>query len=324
MALFPKDETIGGAATGDAAKRMAWTRELGTRKLLLLFAALLLLWYGYGKIREQQLLAKHWETLAPDPAGLTVVGTLDGRENLGRNMFQIIESNMTSRPELTDFGWNSIFNNEDGEMFSDRIGLSIRSAIAQDNKTGYRMLEPYLRVGVKRLLGDPHPTAGITKEMPILVGEGAGAKPVAFGELLQKFSEGPEHKESEESDAGGSGGAREVEHGLAIPAENLIQVCPVVLTGKQFTDAWVEDKEEPLMGRTTYTVHMGLTDEGRSRFYQWSRNHLNEHVVFVLKGQVVTAGRMTMVLYNNTWDIGPLRDKKAAYDLADYLNGKNR
>lgn len=312
------------AAGGDAAKRMAWTRELGTRKLLLLFAALLLLWYGYGKVREQQLLSKHWETLPPDPAGLTVVGTLDGRENLGRNMFQIIESNMTSRPELTDFGWNSIFDNAEGEMFGDRVGLSIREAIAQDNKTGYRMLEPFLRVGVKRLQGDPNPTAGISKEMPITVGDGPEAKPVAFGALLQKYAEGPERKEAGDADAGGSGGAREVEHGIAIPAENLIQACPVVLTGKQFTDAWVEDKEEPLMGRTTYTVHMGLTDEGRSRFYQWSRNHLNEHVVFVLKGQVVTAGRMTMVLYNSTWDIGPLRDKKAAYELADYLNSKNR
>ncbi len=311
---------------GDAAKRMAWTRERGTLKLLIGFVAFLALWFAYGKVRDQQLLSRHWPALSPDPSGLTVVGTLDGRESIGRNMFHIIEANLTSRPELTDFGWNSIFTGTDGPLFSDQAGAAIKQAIKMDSRTGYRMLEPYLRVGVARLSGDPNANAQVSRETPITVGEGSAAHQTTLGALLDKYGAGGGGRDVPESDSseGGSGSEREVEHGMAIPAETLIRVCPVVVTGAQFTDAWLEEHDEPLLGSKTYTVHLGLTDEGRSRFFQWSHNHLNEHLVFVLNNTVITAGRIKMILDRNDWEIGPLRDRQAAESLVNYINDRRR
>jgi hypothetical protein len=325
MALFPKEETAPGIVVGDARQRMAWTRELGTRQLVIGFVALLLVWFVYGKIRDAQLLSSKWPALQPDSNGLTVVGTLDARDNIGRNMFHIIEANKASRPEITDFGWNSIFDPANGEMFSEQTSNAIKNAISQDNQVGYRMLEPYLRYGVAQLMGQHSPAATITKDTPITVGDGATAKQVPLGDLLDKYAregDSGEGKSSEDADAGGSEGERDVEHGTALPAETMIHVCPVVLTGAQFTDAWVEEQDEPLMGIRTYMLHMGLTPEGRSRFFQWSHSHVNEHIVYVLKDQIATAGRIKMVLDVNELEVGPLRDKNSAYGLVNYLNNR--
>ncbi len=323
MALFPKEETVPGVVVKDAAQRMAWTREMGTRKLLIGFVAILLIWFVYGKIRDAQLLSQHWPALQPDPAGLTVVGTLDARDNIGRNMFHVIESNKTSHPEITDYGWNSIFDSANGPLFGDNSGSAIKNAISLDSRLGYRMLEPYLRYGVAREMGQTNANSLVSKETPITVGDGAAAKQVPLGQLLAKYAHGqngPDKEIMEDAGEGGSAGEREVEHGLAVPGDTLIQVCPVILTGAQFTDAWVEEQDQPLMGIKTYMLHMGLTDEGRSRFFQWSHDHAHEHVIYVLNGQVETAGRIQMVLDVNELEVGPLRDREAAYALADYLN----
>src|SRR5262249_11493611 len=117
---------------------------------------------------------------------------------------------------------------------------------------------------------------------------------------------------------------REVEHGLTIPADILIRVCPVVLTGAQFTDAWVEENPATVFQGKTFTVHLGLTQEGRSRFFQWSHHHAGENMVFVLNEQVVAAGRIQQTLDVNEWGIGPLRDGEAAHALANHVNAGRR
>src|SRR5206468_760364 len=108
---------------------------------------------------------------------------------------------------------------------------------------------------------------------------------------------GGRNSERDESAAvGGSQSGHDVEERLTIPGENLVRVCPVVLTGAQFTGASLERHPPNLLTGETFTVSLFLTPEGRSRFYQWSREHSNESLVFILKGRVLTAGRVPYTL----------------------------
>src|ERR1043166_8669067 len=118
MGLFAKE---GDGISTDAPGRMAWTRERGTRSLILGFVLILVLWFGIGKIWDHFLLAKTWPSLTPDVEGLTVVGTLDAKGDYDRNLMKIIVANQTSRAELTDYGWRTIFDEKNGKMFSEAI-----------------------------------------------------------------------------------------------------------------------------------------------------------------------------------------------------------
>lgn len=70
-----------------------------------------------------------------------------------------------------------------------------------------------------------------------------------------------------------------------------------------------------ILNDTMYTVRLYLTPEGRSRFYRWSRDHQRENIVFVVNGEVKTAGRVTQVLDVNWWEISNIRDKETAEAL---------
>lgn len=327
MGLFAKEEGASSAALGDAPKRMAWTRELGTRKLLFGFIAVLLVGWGYGKVRDHQLLAKHWDRLQPDAAGLNVIGTLNERDSVGRNLFHVVEASKTTRVLLTDFGWSKmVFNGELGPLFSEETGQAIEAALEVDNETGFKMLEPFLRARVAREMSDPRFAPPVSRETVVTVNE--QGKPVrkTLGALLDQYE-----KKAHVGAAGGSSGdegeslgEREVEHGKTMSGTTLVDVCPVVLTGRTFSDAWIDETDEPLLGEKIYKVHLALTPEGRSRFYQWSRDHVNQHLIFVLNGQVLTGGRVKMTLDVNEWEIGPLRSKETADALAGYVNGHKR
>ncbi len=92
-----------------------------------------------------------------------------------------------------------------------------------------------------------------------------------------------------------------------------------MLTDEQCTGAWIEELPGNLLTPTTYTVHLDLTPEGRSRFFQWSHEHVNENVVFVLNDQVVAAPRVTQTLNVSDFNISNLQDKKAAQSVVDYI-----
>jgi len=310
---------------------MAWTRERGTRRLILLFVAILLGWYVYGQVHDHFLLQKVWAPLHPDPTGLTVVGTLDSRESLDRNLLRIVEANNTARAEITDFGWRSIFNGLGNPLFSDRAGGAIRTALGIDDAAGYAMLTPYLRVAVARQMGQPHPESLISNATPIRYEEqqvrGTVEMQTTLGALLQRFSSGHDRESnSEQSDApegGGGGGGHDVDHGLPISAVTLRDSCPVVLTGAQFSGASLDEHPETLLQGKTWTAHLYLTPEGRSRFYQWSHDHANENLCFILGDRLVAAGRIRQTLDVNEWELGPLRDGEAATALVNYIEKEN-
>jgi hypothetical protein len=327
MGLFPKDHPLDETLRPNAPQRMAWTRELGTRKLILGFVAVLTVFFIVGKVQDHFLLQHPWKPLSPDRNGLTVVGTLDSRESYERNMFRIVQANKSSRAELTDFGWRTIFDQKNGELFSDRAGNAIQYARQIDDVVGYAMLEPYLKAGIAKAMGQSNWSSVVRRDYPIEIehpkGNGIETLNTTLGELLDRYSrEGKGAVETRENDTpeGGSGSGRDVEHGIAIPADTLIKTCPIVLTGAQFSEAWLEEHPPSVVGGRTYTVHLGLTPEGRSRFFQWSHDHVNESLVFVLKHEVQTAGRVKQTLDVSEWEIGPLRDGEAAKALVDYVN----
>lgn len=322
MGLFAEEQRERNEGMG-APERMRLTRERGTRRLLTLFAVLLLVWFVYGQIRDHMLLSKVWPPLLPDEQGLTVVGTLDSRSSYERNLFIVIQSNKQSRVALTNFGWQSIFTGTQGELFDERVGGIIKSAIQVDSLTGYAMLEPFVRAQVDRLIS-PQRVAPVTRDTIVVIREDRGGvirrTEVKLGALLDKFQDRRENAREVPEDGGGSASGREVEERINIPGENLIHICPVVLTGRHFSSAYVEEHPPNLLQGKTYTVHLSLTPEGRSRFYQWSRDHANESLVFIYRGRVLTAGRIRQTLDVNSWQIGPLRDGDAARELASVVN----
>jgi len=187
---------------------------------------------------------------------------------------------------------------------------------------------PFLKAGVQGLMGQPDALARLNDSyvIPVRVRKDGveTTQEKTLGGLIEKYSAAARGgaADSGEEAGIGSGSSQEVEHGLTIPGDVLIKACPVVLTGQHFTDAEVEEHPATIFQGKTYTVSLGLTPEGRSRFFQWSHDHINEDLVFVLKGQVVAAGRVTQILNISSWEIGPLRDAEAANMLAAFVNGR--
>lgn len=330
MGLFPTDQAVD--QHGNAAQRMAIVREKGTRNLVILFCTVIALWYTCGKVRDHFLLRKQWPQLAASPDGLTVVGALDRRGSYDRNFFRVVHANKSTRVEITDFGWRSLFSNTGKGLFTDASGETIRHAISVDGAAGYAMLAPFLHAGLERVMDSRvNAEQEVTAATPIVVREttlqGVRERRSTLGELLSRFgrenASAPRGRGASDSE-GGSLSGREVESGTAVPAETIIQACPIVLTGTHFTAGWLEKNPPNVLGLVTWTAHLDLTPEGRSRFFQWSSMHPEESVLFVLKSQISLGAQVPQAFDVNRWDIGPLPDEDAARALVDFVNQSAR
>jgi hypothetical protein len=114
--------------------------------------------------------------------------------------------------------------------------------------------------------------------------------------------------------------------GRVVPVTELMKNLPTVLSGQNFTSAWVEDKYEPFRESHFFIVHVSLTEEGRSRYYQFSREHDGERLVFILNGP---AGEISICPRMKHMDVGELEVeqfwvKADADKLADIINGKKQ
>jgi preprotein translocase subunit SecD len=324
MPLFDSPENPAPAGYN---QRSGLIRESGTRRLVIGGILLIAAYFIYAKVNDTILLQKQWQPLQPDTAGLTIVGTLDSRTDYESNLFRIVTANKTTRVELTDFGKRSIFTDTDGEMSSSGIFDTIAYARKIDSETGFAMLEPYLRLGVAKILKQSG--AQPTEQTPIVVSQEIKDRykeqSEELGVWVNKFREDAiEDKrlkgDDDDGESGGSGTSREVEHGLAIPGINVARSCPVVLTSQHFTSADMETHPKNMLQDETYTLHLNLTPEGRSRFYQWSRNHVNENLVFVLNGETLMSGRVSQAMNVSDWTIGPVFNKDSAQKLMDFIN----
>jgi hypothetical protein len=328
MGLFPKEQGATDLALGEAPRRMFWTREQGTRQLLFLLAAVAVIWIIAGRVLDNVLLSKHWGKLQAMPEGLTVVGTLNARGNYERNMFRIVAANKTSRVELTDFGWNSIFDPRNGPLCNDRAAHAIEKARSTDSDVGFAMLVPFLRAAVAKSLGDEGAFKALRGDEPIHVARDAGDKNSkevvsTLNALIKQYSGETDRAEGDSQNdvpEVSSGSGHSVEHGIALPADTVADVCPVVLTGPLFNDAWLEEQPSNIFTGKAYTVHLGLTGEGRSRFFQWSHEHANEQMAFVLGHQVVMAGIVPQTLDVSTLDVRNVPDEMAAREVVEWIN----
>ena len=326
MPLFSQEPATALHGGPDAAQRMLWTREGGTRRLVLAFIGLILVWFVVDRVRDHFLLEQHWKPLAADAAGLTVVGTLDARGGYDRNMFRIVQASKEFRAELTNFGWRSIFDPKNGPMFTEQAGNAIRAAMDKDGQVGSAMLEPFLASGVAHMQGRPDWNRLVDANMPIVVEgtqPGTTVQKGTLGALIAAYSKGGDkEKTGSDSTEGGSGTTQDVEHGMTIPADTLAKVCPIALTGAEFNSVRVDESPISLVGGRTWILHLGLTSEGRSRFYQWSHDHINENLIFILNHEVMAAGRVTDTLDVNEWGVGPLHDETTVRKLEAYVRSK--
>lgn len=323
MPLFPPAEA--SELYPDAPSRMRLTREKGTRRLLGLFVAFLVVWYIGGQIQDHVLLSRRWPPIQPDLNGLTVVGALNPHRDYDRNYFKIFTENTASRVCLTDYGWNSIFDPRNGPMCSTQAASAIKAALQVNDRAGFAMLTPYVRAAVSYLLGETDAFKQIRPDMPIVVPpdrEGGQPSRTTLGALIKKYGQngdtGAMEQNSEEGNQSQSG--RNVEDVITLTPDVAAETLPVVLTGRMFTGAELEEQPPSLLVGPSYTVSLHLTPEGRSRFFQWSHAHRGENLLFILKGTVVAAGYIRDVLDTNEWDLTNIRDKEAAQALVDFVN----
>ena len=330
MALFPSDNI---RPEEEATRRRAVTQEVGTRRLVAAFVAVLAIFFLGSRVRDVYLLRHAWPPVTPDETGLTVVSTLDRRGAYDSNLFKVVQSEGEARAELTDYGWDGIFSGRHGPLSEARVGSAIQSAIKLDSETGYAMLAPILAAQVRTEMGDTHAYVllsgeyGISTTVPLSAEEkkqkhtARRVKPLR--ELVDYFEQEAIASKNGGSDSpaeGGSSSQQHVEHGLVIPGEILSQTCPVILSARHFSAGRVEEHPEVIMGGKTYSVWLELTPEGRSRFYQWSHSHAHENLLLILKGEIVAHGRIAMTMDVSTWEITNLKDGVAAQKLVNYIN----
>lgn len=109
--------------------------------------------------------------------------------------------------------------------------------------------------------------------------------------------------------------------GQIVPLEEIMKTCPVVLTGAHFRGATMSEDYEPFRDKRYYRVHVTLTDEGRSRYWQYSRDHDDERLVFVINGEILTCPKMSH-MDTATLTIEPIWIKEDAEKLVRALGGK--
>src|SRR5580700_2628413 len=124
MGLFAQEPGSQAYPTG-VHRYKGWTREIGTRNVILWFVVIVAGWLLLGRIQDHFLLRATWPDLKPQVEGLTVVGTLDSKD-YDHNLYRIVTANQTSRVELTEYGWNSVFDDKNGPMFSPDKGDIIK------------------------------------------------------------------------------------------------------------------------------------------------------------------------------------------------------
>jgi hypothetical protein len=138
----------------------------------------------------------------------------------------------------------------------------------------------------------------------------------------QTKTEEPETPEAQDRPTS-PGAGRGAERGSLVPPAVLMKECPTVLLGRHFTDARVEEKYEQFFNRAYYIVHVGLTDEGSSRYYQYSKKYDKERLAFLLEDEVIICPRINHMNVS-TLDIEQFWVKADAERFANYINNQKR
>lgn len=109
--------------------------------------------------------------------------------------------------------------------------------------------------------------------------------------------------------------------GEIVPIEEILRTCPTVLRSEHFAGASLSEDYEPFRDKHYYKVHVRLTDEGRSRYWQYSRVHDGERLVFLLGTEILTCPRIVH-MDTASLTIEPIWVKEDAERLVQALSGK--
>lgn len=108
------------------------------------------------------------------------------------------------------------------------------------------------------------------------------------------------------------------------PQDLLSKTC-VVLTEKFVNGAsMTEAPPDPLQTRSTYSLSLDLTDEGRARLYRYSAEHGGKRILVIYDGAALTASNLTPYLNVSSFDVTRLRDRRIVTDVVNLINGNGK
>ena len=136
---------------------------------------------------------------------------------------------------------------------------------------------------------------------------------------------GKEEETPESKDRGASnpGATHQAARGAVVPLEEIMQTCPTILTGKHLTGASLTKGYEPFIDKNFWTIHLNLSEEGSSRYYQFTQDHEGERMVFVLKNEIVSCPKVSHMDVSSL-ELGPVWIKADADKLVDFINGQKK
>jgi len=111
--------------------------------------------------------------------------------------------------------------------------------------------------------------------------------------------------------------------GRVIPVETVLKTCPVVMVGSSFSGAHITEGYDEFYAKPYYKLEVDLTDEGRSRYWQFSHVHEKERIAFILGNQVIACPRMSNVDVSSL-TIDPVWIKSDAELLCDFINKQKK
>jgi len=141
----------------------------------------------------------------------------------------------------------------------------------------------------------------------------------------EEVSDAPQPKDTPEAaDRGSDPGAnRHVAKGQVVELEEVLKNCPIFMVGRNFRGASIRQGYEAFRDKEYWDVFLDLTDEGQSRYFQFSGQHEGERAVFVLKNEIVTCARLEHMNVGSL-KLGPIWVKADAQKLVDFINGQHR
>jgi hypothetical protein len=111
--------------------------------------------------------------------------------------------------------------------------------------------------------------------------------------------------------------------GAVVDVSEVLEKCPTILTGRHFTRASLTKGYEPFIEKNFWTIHLGLSEEGSSRYYQFTQDHEGERMVFVLQNEIFSCPKVSHMDVSSL-ELGPIWVKADADKLADFINGQKK
>ena len=141
----------------------------------------------------------------------------------------------------------------------------------------------------------------------------------------EAVEESPDTKNNPEAaDRGNDPGAnKHIAKGGVVEVAEVMQTCPVFMVGRTFKSASMHQQYDAFRDAPYWDINLDLTDEGSSRYFQFSGPHEGERAVFVLKNEIATCAKINHMNVGSL-KLGPIWVKEDAQKLIDFINGQTK